>query len=99
MTANNRTLCHKLIEQAKVFSVTSKQRARLARVLLPLVLLLQEGEEQKLIYTDLFQQYTTLVEGAIDSRLRAMVPGFDMQARRTMRYNVTMWEAGGQRGG
>lgn len=39
----------------------------------------QESCENKLIYTQLFHQYTELVEAGIESRLRKAVDGFDMQ--------------------
>lgn len=35
-------------------------------------------EENKLVYMQLFQQYQTLVESELESRLRAAVPGFNM---------------------
>jgi hypothetical protein len=41
----------------------------------------QESCENKLIYTQLFHQYTELVEAGIESRLRKAVDGFDMQVR------------------
>ncbi|KAK3264276.1 hypothetical protein CYMTET_26975 [Cymbomonas tetramitiformis] len=34
--------------------------------------------ENKLIYTDIFSQYTTMLEASIVSKLSEMVPGFDM---------------------
>jgi ADP-ribosylation factor-like protein 2-binding protein len=38
------------------------------------------GDENKLIYTEIFQRYTSLVEQFLDERLRAAVPGFTMDA-------------------
>lgn len=40
----------------------------------------QDNDENKLIYTDLFARYTEMIEAAIEARLRAAVPGFDMGA-------------------
>ena len=37
-----------------------------------------DGDENKLVYTSLFQQYTTLVETYIEERLGASVASFDM---------------------
>ncbi|GMI46841.1 hypothetical protein TrCOL_g11935 [Triparma columacea] len=37
-----------------------------------------DTEESKLIYTDIFSQYTELIEGYIISRLTSEVPGFTM---------------------
>jgi ADP-ribosylation factor 2-binding protein len=37
-----------------------------------------EGDENKLCYTSLFEEYTTLVEGFIEARLEESMPGFDM---------------------
>lgn len=39
---------------------------------------LQDNDENKLIYTDLFSKYTEMVEAVIEARLKAAVPGFDM---------------------
>ncbi len=39
---------------------------------------LQDSDENKLIYTDLFARYTSLVESTIESRLKEAVPGFSM---------------------
>ncbi|KAJ3035479.1 ADP-ribosylation factor-like protein 2-binding protein [Rhizophlyctis rosea] len=36
-------------------------------------------EENKLVYTDVFHQYVTLVEAFIEKRLRSRLPWFDMQ--------------------
>jgi hypothetical protein len=44
----------------------------------------QESHENKLIYTQLFHQYTELVEAGIESRLKKAVDGFDMQVGRSM---------------
>jgi hypothetical protein len=44
----------------------------------------QESHENKLIYTQLFHQYTELVEAGIESRLKKAVDGFDMQVGRNM---------------
>jgi len=40
--------------------------------------LFEDTDENKLEYTEVFALYTALVEGAIERRLRASVPGFDM---------------------
>lgn len=37
-------------------------------------------EENKLIYMQLFKQYQTLLEREIETRLKAAIPGFDLQA-------------------
>eukprot|EP00966_Prymnesium_polylepis_P290486 6710032-Prymnesium_polylepis.1 len=39
-----------------------------------------EGEENKLIYTSLFTEYTKMLEAYIEARLGATLQGFDMQA-------------------
>ncbi len=39
----------------------------------------QDTDENKLIYTDIFAKYTALVESTIDRKLKAAVPGFEMQ--------------------
>jgi len=39
-----------------------------------------EGEENKLVYMQLFSEYTTLLEAYIESELGALVPDFDMRA-------------------
>lgn len=39
---------------------------------------LQDTAENKLCYTELFQQYCSLVEGTIEAALSAAVPGFSM---------------------
>ncbi|KAL1526086.1 hypothetical protein AB1Y20_014815 [Prymnesium parvum] len=39
-----------------------------------------EGEENKLIYTSLFAEYTKMLEEYIEERLGATLEGFDMQA-------------------
>lgn len=39
---------------------------------------LQDSDENKLIYTDLFARYTSLVENTIESKLKEAVPGFSM---------------------
>ena len=40
----------------------------------------QDTDENKLAYTEVFAQYTELVEGGIERRLQASVPGFDMDS-------------------
>jgi len=40
---------------------------------------MQDTDENKLVYTDVFAKYTDLLEAIIDARLRQAVPGFDMQ--------------------
>lgn len=42
------------------------------------VLHLQDSDENKLIYTQLFQSYTELIEQGIEARLKEAVPDFDM---------------------
>ena len=39
-----------------------------------------DTDENKLEYTEVFGQYTALIEGAIESRLKDSIPGFDMYA-------------------
>lgn len=39
-----------------------------------------EGEENKLVYTSLFSEYTKMLEAYIEERLGATLKGFDMQA-------------------
>jgi hypothetical protein len=39
---------------------------------------LQDSEENKLIYTDVFNQYCTILESQLEKRLAAVIPGFDM---------------------
>ncbi|PNW69822.1 hypothetical protein CHLRE_19g751247v5 [Chlamydomonas reinhardtii] len=39
----------------------------------------EDSDENKLIYTDIFSKYTSLVESTIDQRLKQAVPGFSMQ--------------------
>jgi len=39
-----------------------------------------EGEENKLIYTSLFSEYTKMIEAYIEEHLGATLQGFDMQA-------------------
>ena len=46
-----------------------------------MALCLQDSEENKLVYTDVFCKYTELLESIIEKRLRQAVPGFDMQVR------------------
>mmetsp|Transcript_15452 Transcript_15452/g.34035 ORF Transcript_15452/g.34035 Transcript_15452/m.34035 type:complete len:223 (+) Transcript_15452:119-787(+) len=38
----------------------------------------EDNEENKLIYTELFQKYSELIEGHLDKQLRALIPGFEM---------------------
>lgn len=38
----------------------------------------EDSDENKLIYTDLFARYTSLVENTIESKLKEAVPGFSM---------------------
>ena len=40
----------------------------------------EDSDENKLSYTTLFEKYTELVEGFIEARLEASLPGFDMLA-------------------
>merc|ERR1712232_489743 len=40
----------------------------------------EDTEENKLIYTELFQQHKELVEGLLERQLRAAIPGFEMPA-------------------
>lgn len=40
----------------------------------------EEGEENKLIYTSLFSEYTKMIEAFIEARLSATLKGFDMHA-------------------
>ncbi|GIL77984.1 hypothetical protein Vretimale_7379 [Volvox reticuliferus] len=39
----------------------------------------EDSDENKLIYTDIFNKYTELVESMIDKKLKQAVPGFSMQ--------------------
>ncbi|GIL66177.1 hypothetical protein Vafri_19770 [Volvox africanus] len=39
----------------------------------------EDSDENKLIYTDVFNKYTELVESTIDKKLKQAVPGFSMQ--------------------
>ncbi len=39
---------------------------------------LQDSDENKLVYTELFERYCTLLESNLDAALSAAVPGFDM---------------------
>lgn len=38
----------------------------------------EDTDENKLVYTDIFSQYTALVEGCIEEKLLAALPDFDM---------------------
>lgn len=40
----------------------------------------QPGEENKLVYTELFARYTALVEAGVAAGLAAALPGFDMES-------------------
>ena len=37
-----------------------------------------ESEENKLIYTDIFRKYTTLIESSLERKLKEEIPGFEM---------------------
>jgi len=39
-----------------------------------------DAEENKVEYTDLFQEYTALIEKTLDAQLQARIPGFSMKA-------------------
>lgn len=39
----------------------------------------QDSDENKLIYTELFEQYVSLVEQTIDTEMQEAVPDFSMQ--------------------
>lgn len=39
----------------------------------------EETDENKLVYMDVFQKYTQLIENLIESNLRTAVPGFEME--------------------
>ena len=43
-----------------------------------------DAEENKVEYTDLFQEYTTLIEKTLDEQLQARIPGFSMKAFETV---------------
>ena len=49
---------------------------------------LQDSDENKLAYTDVFTRYTQLVETNIERRLKAAVPDFDMTAFLTVGWWV-----------
>ena len=40
----------------------------------------EPGEENKLVYTTVFEEYTEAIERLIESELERRVPGFDMEA-------------------
>ena len=40
----------------------------------------EPGEENKLVYTTVFEEYTDAIEKLIESELERRVPGFDMEA-------------------
>merc|ERR1711879_93458 len=40
----------------------------------------ESGEENKLVYTKVFEEYTDAIERLIESELERRVPGFDMEA-------------------
>ena len=40
---------------------------------------MQDTDENKLVYTTVFEQYVNIVEHTIDERLKEAVPGFSMQ--------------------
>lgn len=40
----------------------------------------EDSEENKLIYTELFKKYSDLIEGQLEEKLKARIPGFDMGA-------------------
>ena len=41
-------------------------------------ILLQDADENKLIYTDIFQEYQAVVERSLEQRLAAAIPNFSM---------------------
>lgn len=41
-------------------------------------LVLQDTDENKLVYTDIFRQYTEMLESGIESRIKQRIPGMDM---------------------
>lgn len=43
-------------------------------------MIFEDNDENKLEYTTVFSAYTQMVEAGIDSRLKAVIPGFDMTA-------------------
>ena len=40
--------------------------------------MLQDADENKLFYTDIFHDYQKVVEGSLEQRLSAAIPNFDM---------------------
>jgi len=43
-----------------------------------------DTEENKVVYTQIFNEYTVLIETTLDEKLRAKVPGFSMKKFETM---------------
>jgi hypothetical protein len=50
----------------------------------------EDSEENKLIYMDLFKEYTSQIETYLEQRLQEEVPGFDMEEF----YEMLRWEDG-----
>mmetsp|Transcript_48120 Transcript_48120/g.103076 ORF Transcript_48120/g.103076 Transcript_48120/m.103076 type:complete len:214 (-) Transcript_48120:220-861(-) len=40
----------------------------------------EDTEENKLVYTDLFQKYSDLIEGTLETKLKEAIPGFSMES-------------------
>lgn len=56
----------------------------------------EDNDENKFIYTDLFDKYTSLVEGCIDKKIKAAIPEFDLmdfmsmlEARKDQLYDAS----------